>query len=362
MRKLRRANFVVALALASRIVVAQTTDYLPAEDESASFTAEAVLSGLDNPWGMVIRAGRDTSGPHELFVAESGAGRVIRISTDQPDKIQEAIVGFPVHSLASSPAVRVGPLGLAFLTRTKLIVTGGRREDGKQEVRVYVLPGDNSRLAYDEHDHSVGPLRTSDPSKTSAGDLLAIATDETAAFITLGGDSAGGRILKADIEKNRLETLRPFVSHRESNGLAAPAGITFTPSDRPQFLVVAEQGSFLAPHDSRLTFYTVENGRLALSLSTGLHDIMGLTYSPTGQLYAVDCAWHDSVQGTGQGGVYRLDDARQEGRQACQAVKVASVTRGVALAFAPDGALYVTALGDGENAKQGTVIKITGKF
>jgi len=358
MQQLRRAKFVVALVLASRIAVAQTTDYLPAEDESAGFTAEAVLSGLDNPWGLVIRAGRDPLGPHELFVAESEAGRVIRISTDQPDKIQEAIVGFPVHSLASSPAVRVGPLGLTFLTRTKLIVTGSRGEEGDREVRVYVLPGDNSQLAYDEHDHSVGPMRTSDPSKTSAGDLLAIATDETAAFVTLGGASAGGRILKADIEKNRLETLRPFVSHQKSNGLAAPAGITFTPSDRPQFLVVAEQGSLNTPHDSRLTFYALETGRLALSLITGLHDIMGLAYSPTGQLYAVDCAWHD----TGQGGVYRLDDARQEGRQVCRAAKIASVARGIALAFAPDGALYVTALGEGENAKQGTVIKITGTF
>ena len=49
MWKLSRAIFVVALALAARIAVAQTTDYLPAEDESASFTVEAVLSGLDNP-------------------------------------------------------------------------------------------------------------------------------------------------------------------------------------------------------------------------------------------------------------------------------------------------------------------------
>ncbi len=362
MRKLSRAIFVVALAVAARTAVAQTTDYLPAEDESASFTVEAVLSGLDNPWGMVIRAGRDPSGSHELFIAESGAGRVIRVSTDQPDKIEEAITGFPVHPLASLPAVSVGPLGLAFVTRTKLIVTGGQndKQDGKQEVRVYVLSGDNSRLAYDEHDHSVGLRRSGNSSQIAVGFLLAVTTNETAAFITMEGASDGGRILKANIEKNRLETLRPFVSHSKSNGLAAPAGITFTPSDRPQFLVVAQQGSFLAPHDSRLTFYTVENGRLALSLSTGLHDIMGLAYSPSGQLYAVDCAWHDSVQGTG--GVYRLDDARQEGRQVCQAVKIASVAHGVSLAFSPDGALYVTALGEGENAKQGTVIKITGKF
>jgi hypothetical protein len=192
--------------------------------------------------------------------------------------------------------------------------------------------------------------------------MLSVATNGMAAFITLEGASAGGQILKADIEKNRLETLRPFVSHKKSNELTAPGGITFTPSDRPQFLVVANQGSFDTPRDSRLAFYTLENGRLALSLGTGLHDIMGLAYSPSGQLYAVDCAWPGAGNDTGQGGVYRLDDARLEGRQVCRAVKIASVARGIALAFAPDGALYVTALGEGENAKQGTVIKITGKF
>ncbi len=245
MRKLSRAIFVVALALAARIAVAQTTDYLPAEDESASFTVEAVLSGLDNPWGLVIRAGRDPLGPHELFVAESGAGRVIRISTDQPDKIEEAITSFPVHPVATSPAVRVGPLGLAFVTRTKLIVTGRQsdQQDGKQEVRVYVLPGDNSRLAYDEQDHSVGLRRSGDSSQIAVGFLLAVTTNETAAFITMEDASAGGQVLKADIEKNRLETLRPFASSGNTKRLTAPGGITFTPSDRPRFLVVGGRKS-----------------------------------------------------------------------------------------------------------------------
>lgn len=358
MQQLHRVILVVALAVGAQTAAVQSADFLPAQDESARFATELVLRRLDNPWGLVIRAGRDPSGPHELFVAESGAGRVIRVSTDQPGKIEEAIVGFPVESLEASPAIRVGPLGLAFLTRTKLIVTGGRNEEGKRDVRVYAMPGDNSRLAYDRHDHSVGPMRNGDSSKTASGDLLAVAHNEMTAYLTTGGTPAGGQILRADIEKNQLETLRPLIPPRETSELAAPAGIVFTPSDRPQFLVAAEQGSFDAAHDSRLTFHTLEKGRQVLSLSTGLHDIMGLAYSPSGQLYAVDFAWQDA----GQGGVYRLDDARLDGRQACQAVRIAAVTRGVALAFAPDGSLYVTTLGEKENAKQGTVLKITGEF
>ena len=140
--------------------------------------------------------------------------------------------------------------------------------------------------------------------------------------------------------------------------LAVPAGATITPKDRPQFLVIGQADDSGAARDSRLTYYTLESGTLALDLETNLYDIMALAYSPSGNLYAVDCAWNAMEEG----GVYRLDDARQEGRQACQAVKIASVTRGVALAFDPEGALYVTALGVGENEKQGTVIKITGDF
>ena len=139
MQPLRWAIAVAALTLGPKCAFAQ-----PAEDESAGYTVETVLGGLDNPWGLAIRAGRDKAGPHELFLAESGAGRVIRISTNQPDKVHKAIAGFSVGASTTIPDIRVGPLGLAFLTRTKLIVAGSDGETGKREVRVYALPGDDS--------------------------------------------------------------------------------------------------------------------------------------------------------------------------------------------------------------------------
>jgi len=83
-----------------------------------------------------------------------------------------------------------------------------------------------------------------------------------------------------------------------------------------------------------------------------------LAYSPTGQLYAVDFAWKEE----GASGVYRLDDARVNGQQACQAVKIASIQRPISMAFTPDGTLYVTALGASDSKKQGILVKITGEF
>ena len=345
-------KFCCMLTLIGVALVANVSTAQPTGDESADYQTESVLSGLDNPWGIAVRADRKAAGPHELFVAESGAGRVIRVTTDRPEDVHEVVVGMPIGSLGTGPSFRVGPLGLVFISRTKLVVTGG----GEQDVRVYALPGDGSKLAADEFDHSVQPTRTAE--EVASTGLLAVAANDSSAYITWGGAAHRGKLLKAYAEANRLDTLRTFLTQDQSGAMDAPAGVAITPSDRPQFLVVAQQGGFDAVRDSRLTFYTLDGGALALNLETSLHDIMGLAYSASGNLYAVDFAWNAA----GQGGIYRLDDARHEGRQVCRPVKIATVTRGVALAFAPDGALYVTTLGEGENEKNGELLKVTGEF
>jgi hypothetical protein len=264
------------------------------------------------------------------------------------------VTGLDVSASKTLPEVRTGPLGLAFLTRTKLLVTNAGGEAGQREVRVYVLPDDDSPLAADQFDHAARLSR----SIVEPSDQWSIATTASAAYVPLAAVAGQGGILKAHHEANHLETLRAFVSPKSSGDLAVPAAVTVTPSARPQFLVVADLGSLDDAGDSRLMFYTLQSGSLALQLATGLNDVVGLAYSASGQLYAVDAAWNEP----GQGGVYRLEDVRQEGRQACRAVKVASVPRGVSLAFAPDGALYVTSLGPSERTKQGALLKITGEF
>jgi len=97
-----------------------------------------------------------------------------------------------------------------------------------------------------------------------------------------------------------------------------------------------------------------------LSVPTGLHDIIGLAYSPrSGFLYALDLAWSDGKEA----GLYRIDSARQDGQPSAKAVKIAALERPTALAFAADGTLYVTLLGaaqDGAKEKSGQLVKITG--
>ncbi len=329
---------------------------VPVADETANFEVEILLRDLDNPSGLTVRSRRSTSGPFDLFMAESGAGRILQLSTDKPDRTREVITGFRTNPFNDQLPYRVGPLSLAFLTlRSKLIVGDCGHPNGNDQLSVYIVPSENEPLDASQRDHFVGDLRNSDGADSGSINFLAMVKSAEVVYLSVGGDDDQGVLLKAGIKANRLAYLQPLPIEGTSRR-AARGGIAMIPSPQPPFLVVADIGSYKNPHDSALEFYILASGKKAMSLPTGLHDMMSLAYSPSGQLYAADFAWSDPEAG----GVYRLDDIRIEGRQGCQAVRIASVTHPMTLAFTPDGTLYVTAFGSGVNKKQGTLIKITG--
>ncbi len=327
-------------------------------DASASFQSEVLLSDLDNPAGIVLRPVQPKAGPFELIVAESGAGRIVRISTRDPKKRDEVIVDFPVVELAQQPPYRVGPLALGFLTRTKLAVTVAGGVGDAEAIACYRIRPDGPVLTADQQDHVVQAL---DPSRNpESGDLTycGLALDGKRCFATSFGQGTGGSILRCTVEANRLGNLQPFFDTQAGSSLSAPGGIAVIPEPRPAFLVAGLMGSRDTPRDSRLVFLVPSEGDVALNLPTGLSDIIALAYSPSGQLYAADFSWHNEKAG----GIYRLDDARIDGRQTCRPVKIATVVRPYALAFAPDGTLFVTAFGPGENEQKGQLLKITGEL
>ena len=333
-------------------------EVVPVADESANYQVQTILSDLDNPCGLAVRSTRAKNGPYDLFLAESGKGRILRLSTTDPDKFQEAVVGFPTNEFNDHLPYRVGPLGLAFLTaRSKLIVGDSGQPSGGDQLSVYILPADGKPLDAAERDHAVGLQENRAGADTGSVNFLAMAKSHDLVYLSVGGDGNQGVLLKAGIKSNRLAYLQPLPMEGSTRRFAR-GGIALIPPPQPPYLVVGEIGSFETPRDSALAFYIPATGELAMRLPTDLHDMMGLAYSPSGQLYATDFAWSDE----GAGGVYRLDDIRTDGKQDCRAVRIAAVAHPMSLVFTPNGELYVTAFGTGENEQQGMLLKITGDF
>jgi hypothetical protein len=335
-------------------VAGEEGSFPPAVDELAKFRTEVVIDGLDNPCGLTLRPSSDRDDPQEFLFAESGAGRVLGFTAEEPGKTREVLTGLKVDEV-DELKTHASAWSLGFVTPTKLAVYGGMK-DGGDRVGVYVLPADREPLSVEKQDHQI-VIAQGNADKLQLV-LASVAVGETTAFFTNGSIELPGQIYRSGLAANRIEMPRPLLNTPESQGARWPTGVCLSPSSRMQFLVTAFAGEMTDARDSQLAFLIPVSGKLLLKLTPGLVDIVGLAYSPSGQLYALDLAWQDEKAG----GVYRLDDARFEGQPACRAVKIAEVVRPTSLLFASDGALYVTAWGKGNSEKNGTVMKVTGEF
>ena len=92
---------------------------------------ETVLEQLNNPCGVAVQP--ETG---HVYVAESGAGRVVRIVEG---KAQPVIVNFPLDVYGKGPQYKIGPLGLAFASKDVLVVGGGGFADGAELLRIYIF-------------------------------------------------------------------------------------------------------------------------------------------------------------------------------------------------------------------------------
>lgn len=301
-------------------------------------TVNTVLGGLHRPCGIAVRTG-GTADRFEVFVAESGAGRVVRWSIRAPQDVDAVVTGFKTNT-AAEPSQQTGPRVLWFLDPGLLLV-GTTRDDDGDLVRAYELPDEDQPLA-------ANAARESSSSRSEQDGATCFAVARTRAnenvpdllILAIRGADGHARLRKARLQAGVVGALTPLAANDAADDAAAsPNAVAITGSGR---ILVADSGG-------RLTFYNPIDGTVELAMPTDLKQIVDLAYSPTtGCLYAADFG----------GGIYRIDDASEPGHPACQAVKIADVSRPTALAFAPDGNLYVTTFGSKDD--DGTLTTIAG--
>lgn len=304
---------------------------------------ETVVGGLNNPCGIAIQPGTGT-----VFVADSGANRVVRITNG---KAEDVIVGFPTDVYGKGPKYNIGPLGLAFVDQNTLVVGGGGFTDDNEMLRVYTVPAAGAKAIKADAMTASFKLPASAELKPE-GNFYGVAASKNAVYVTCNGDDTKGWVGKADIKDGKVSNFRRFIATKEATEVDAPVAVAINPRGH---VVVGQMGEITVPNDGLLTFYNAKKGKKLLNVETGLYDVTGLAYSPKGHLFATDFAWMANEEG----GLFRLDRSKKDGKQSVKAHKVTSLDKPTALAFGKDGTLYITVIGTGKDgAKSGKLVKI----
>ncbi len=319
---------------------------LSAQAAQAETKVETVIEGLNNPCGVAIQPETGT-----IFVADSGNLKVVRIVNG---KAEDVITGFTKDVYGKGPMYDISPLGLAFIDKDTLVVGGGGKPDGEEQLLVYTIPAAGQpAIAADKTKFPAMTLAATDDLK-GEGNFYGIAVTKNAIYVTSNGDDTKGWVAKADINGTKVEKFARFIATKEAVEVDAPVGITISPRGE---VVIGQMGEINVPEDGLVTFYNAKTGAKLLNLKAGLYDITSLAYSPKGQLYALDFAWMDTTKG----GLFQLVAEMKEGEQSLKTTKLTSLDKPTAMTFDKDGTLYITVIGtkkEGEDKPAGKLLKI----
>jgi hypothetical protein len=330
------------LSLLAGVVLAA---WLSSAALAADAKVETVYEGLNNPAGIAVQP--ETG---HVFIADSGALKVVRIVDG---KAEDVITGFSKDVYGKGPMYDIGPLGLAFLDKDTLVVGGGGKPDGEEELFLFTVPKAGEKaIAADKPKLSFKLPAMADVK--GEGNFYGIAITKTGIYVTTNGDDTKGWVAKADINGTKVENFARSIATKEAVEVDAPIGITISPRGE---IVVGQMGDINVPEDGLLSFYSAKDGKLLANYKTGLNDITALTYSPKGQLYATDFAWLDATKG----GLFQFIAEIKEGKPSLKATKIASLDKPTAMAFGSDGTLYITLIGtakEGSKSSPGKLVKI----
>ena len=298
----------------------------PASD-SLQMRVEKVENNLQDPSGVAIRPGR-TGKRYEVFVLDNGSGNVVRFYSDEPARTENVITGFQDNERNSG-----GGSALAFLSRTHLLVMGDSSDGTRHALRIFELPIDRESIAASEPQQEILGRGHVDEGERS---LFGIALDSDRVYLC--SEESPDFVAEASRQGNGLGKITAWATDESGGKPLGATCVTVNPRSDKRYVVVGMSAKHV--QESRIEFYHPGTAQRLLSLEIPLLEVAGLAYGPdSGLLYAIDVARTDQTRG----GIYRLDAKLDRGRQGCAAHLIAPLVRPRAMAFAPDGTLYVIA-------------------
>jgi hypothetical protein len=319
--------------------------------QAAGPESKVVADGLDNPSGVAVQPGTG----HVFIASHSGVHRL----DPKTGELTAEVTGYPdpTDIYGKGPKYAIGPLGLSFLDQNTLVVGGGSRKDGEELVRIFEV-GDKA-AAKPQMDSkaakTLGPIPMSDQTIKGEGNFYGVVATPTGIYVTCNGDDTKGWVAKAGVKDGKVGKLKLTIATKEATEVDAPGPITTTKSGKG--VMVGQIGEVSVAGDSLVTIYSAR-GKMQRNLTTGLNDIAGLAWSPSGKLFATDFSWVDAAAG----GLFSVSLGKKEATEA-KTKKLLSLDKPTGIAFDADGNAYVAVFGtaaEGSDKPAGQILKITG--
>jgi hypothetical protein len=202
---------------------------------------------------------------------------------------------------------------------------------------------------------TLGPIPMSDQTIKGEGNFYGVVATPTGIYVTCNGDDTKGWVAKAYVKDGKIGKLQLKIATKEATEVDAPGPITTTKSGKG--VLVGQIGEVTVPGDSLVTIYS-GNGKMLRNLTTGLNDIAGIAWSPSGKLFATDFSWVDATKG----GLFSVNLGKKEATEA-KTKKLLSLDKPTGIAFDADGNAYIAVFGtvaEGSDKPAGQLLKVSG--
>jgi hypothetical protein len=332
MLKNRIAAFFGSVAIAAAFSVSA---------QAAGPESKVVADGLDNPSGIAVQPGTG----HVFIASHAGIHRL----DPKSGNLTAEVTGYPdpTDVYGKGPKYAIGPLGLSFLDQNTLVVGGGSRKDGDELVRIFTVGDEPAAKPQMESKASktLGPIPVSDQTIKGEGNFYGVVATPNGIYVTCNGDDTKGWVAKANVKDGKIGKLQLKIATKEATTKSGKG------------VLVGQIGEVSVAGDSLVTIYS-GSGKMQRNLPTGLNDIAGLAWSPTGKLFATDFSWVDATAG----GLFSVSLGKKDAKEA-KTKKLLSLDKPTGVAFDADGNAYVAVFGtaaEGSDKPAGQILKVSG--